>query len=59
MKFCFNLGKSCTETIEMIQEAFVDESMGIRQIKEWYRRFKNGTSKTEPCQVNADYFIQL
>ena len=26
----------------MIQKAFVDESMGITQIKEWYRRFKNG-----------------
>ena len=25
----------------MIQKAFVDESMGITQIKEWYRRFKN------------------
>ena len=32
IKFCFNLGKSCTETIE---------STGITQIKEWYRRFKN------------------
>ena len=26
----------------MIQKAFVDESMGITQIKEWYRRLKNG-----------------
>ena len=25
----------------MIQKAFVDESMGITQIKEWYRQFKN------------------
>ena len=23
----------------MIQKAFVDKSMGITQIKEWYRRF--------------------
>ena len=29
-------------TIEMIQKAFVDDSMGITQKKEWYRRFKNG-----------------
>ena len=41
----------------MIQKAFVDESMGITQIKEWYRQFKNGTSKSEPCQVNSDYFF--
>ena len=25
----------------MIQKAFVDRSMGITQIKEWHRRFKN------------------
>ena len=25
----------------MMQKAFVDESMGITQIKEWYRRFQN------------------
>ena len=35
IKFCFNLGKSCTETIEMIQMAFVGGSMSIAQIKEW------------------------
>ena len=26
----------------MIQKAFVDKSMGITQLKEWYRRFNNG-----------------
>ena len=33
----------------MIQKAFVDESMGITQIKEWYRWFKNGRTS-----VNSD-----
>ena len=47
IKFCFNLGKSCTETIEMIQKAFVDESIGITQIKEWYRRFKNARTSVD------------
>ena len=42
IKFCFNLGKSCTEKIEMIQKAFLDESMGITQIKEWYRSGTGG-----------------
>ena len=31
----------------MIQKAFVDESMGITQIKEWYRRFKNGRTSVD------------
>ena len=47
IKFCFNLGKSRTETIEMIRKAFVDERMGITQIKEWYRRFKNGRTSVD------------
>ena len=49
IKYCFNLGKSCTETIKMIQKAFVDEIMGVTQIKEWYRRFKNGRT---PSNLN-------
>ena len=31
----------------MIQKAFVDESMGIRQIKEWYRRFNNARTSVD------------
>ena len=31
----------------MIQKAFVDEIMGITQIKEWYRRFKNGRTSVD------------
>ena len=31
----------------MIQKAFVDESMGIAQIKEWQRRFKNGRTSVD------------
>ena len=35
----------------MIQKAFVDESMGIKQIKEWYRQFQNGRTSvdSDPC----------
>ena len=31
----------------MIQKAFLDESMVITQIKEWYRRFKNGRTSVD------------
>ena len=31
----------------MIQKAFVDKSMGITQIKEWYRWFKNGRTSVD------------
>ncbi|XP_025193608.1 protein GVQW3-like [Melanaphis sacchari] len=42
IKFCFNLEKTCTETIQMLQKAFGDDCMGKTQIKEWFKRFKNG-----------------
>ena len=31
----------------MIQKTFEDENMGITQIKEWYRRFKNGRASID------------
>ena len=31
----------------MIQEAFVGESMGITEIKEWHRRFKNDRTSVD------------
>ena len=59
IKFCFQLGKTSSKTIQMMQKAFVDESMDITQRKDWYRRFKNGTSKSEQCEVNVDCFFRL
>ncbi|GFX85027.1 protein GVQW3 [Trichonephila clavipes] len=47
IKFCFNLGKSCAEPIEMLQKAFKDECMGKTQIKEWYGQFKNGRTSVD------------
>ncbi|GFV00354.1 protein GVQW3 [Trichonephila clavipes] len=47
LKFCFNLGKSCAETIEMLQKAFKDECMGKTQIKEWHGRLKNGRTSLD------------
>ena len=31
----------------MVQKCFLDESMGIKQIKQWYRRFKNGRTSVD------------
>ncbi|GFX97185.1 FLJ37770-like protein [Trichonephila clavipes] len=52
IKFCFNLGKSCAETIEMLQKAFKDECVGKTQIKEWYGRFKNGRTSVDSDSVD-------
>ena len=47
IKFCSNLGKSCTKTIEVIQKAFVDESMGITHIKEVKKHVKVGAMSSQ------------
>jgi transposase len=44
VKFCFKLGKTCTETFEMFQNVFGDETM---RTYEWYRRFKDGRTSIE------------
>jgi hypothetical protein len=39
-KFCVKLGKSATETIEMLREAFGGHSLSETVVFEWYSRFK-------------------
>jgi len=47
VKFCFKLGKSFTETVQMLTQAFGDESMSKTRIYEWYNRFKKGRTSIE------------
>ena len=42
IKFCFQLGKTSSETIQVMKKAFGNESMSKTRIKEWYNRFKGG-----------------
>jgi len=42
IRFCANLGKSATETLEMIQQGFRDQSLSRTQVFQWHARFKAG-----------------
>jgi hypothetical protein len=42
IQFCQKLGDSKAETIQKIQQAFSNDAMGATQIKEWFKRFKDG-----------------
>jgi len=42
IRFCANLGKSVTETLEMIQQGFGDQSLSRTQVFQWHARFKAG-----------------
>jgi hypothetical protein len=40
-KFCQKLGKTATETYEMLQQAFGETALSRSKTFEWYSRFKN------------------
>ena len=42
IKFCIKLEQSSTETIQMSQKAFRDDSKNVAQIKMWHKSFKAG-----------------
>jgi hypothetical protein len=47
IKFCFKQGEAFTETVEMLQKVFGDETISHTRTHKSYRRLKNGrTLKT-------------
>ena len=47
IKFYANLGKSATETLEMIQQGFGDQSLSRAQVFQWHARFKTGRTSID------------
>jgi len=47
IKFCANLGKRATETLEMIQQGFRDQSLSRAQVFQWHARFKTGRTSVD------------
>jgi hypothetical protein len=47
IKFSMKLGKSTTETLEMLREAFEEYSLSRRAVSKWYLRFKAGRASAE------------
>ena len=47
IKFCVKLGKSATETLEMLQLAYGDDAMSRSRCFEWHARFKSGRTSVE------------
>jgi hypothetical protein len=39
IKFCFKIGKTATETYELLQQAYGEDAMGRTQVFDWFRRF--------------------
>jgi len=47
LRFCFHLGKTATETHEMLQKAFKEEALSHTQVFEWSAWFKRGEMSVE------------
>ena len=42
VKFCVKLGKSATETYDLLKKVCGDECLSHTQVFEWFKRFKEG-----------------
>jgi len=40
--FCVKLGKSATETYDLLKKVYGDECLSCTQVFEWFKRFKEG-----------------
>jgi len=49
--FVFKIGKTATETYQLLQQAYGEDAMGRTQVFNWFRRFKEGRTSIEsdPC----------
>jgi hypothetical protein len=47
IKFCMKLGKSATETLETVREAFGEHPLRRTAVFEWHSRFKAGRVSVE------------
>jgi len=47
VKFCFELGKTFTETFQMFQQAYGVDCLSPTQCQDWYQPFKSGRMSIE------------
>jgi len=47
IKFCFKIVKTATETYQLLQQAYGEDTMGRTQVFDWLRRFKEGRTSIE------------
>ena len=47
IKFCFKIGKTTTETYQLLQQAYGEDEKGCTQVFDWFCRFKEGRTSVE------------
>jgi len=53
IKFCFEAGKSGTETLQMVNFAYRDQALSRSNVFRWYGRFRDGREDTEDDPRNS------
>lgn len=47
VKYCFKPGKSASETLELINHAYGDDTFSCIRVIEWHKMFKEGRELVE------------
>jgi hypothetical protein len=47
IKFCFKIGKTVTETYQLLQQAYGEDAVGLTQVFDWFHQFKEGRTSVE------------
>ena len=47
IKFCYKLGKTVTETHEMLVQVYGTEAVSRKCVYDWFKRFHDGKETTE------------
>jgi len=47
IKFCSEIGKTPTETYQLLQQAYGEDAMGRTQVFDWFCRFTEGRTSVE------------
>ena len=47
IKFFCKIGKTTTETYQLLQQAYIEDAMGQSQVSDWFCRFKDGRTSAE------------
>jgi hypothetical protein len=47
IKFCVLLGKSFSETLELIKKDYLSDAYSITRVYDWHKKFKDGRKSIE------------
>jgi hypothetical protein len=67
IRFCVKMGKTATETLQLLRDAYGDEALSRARVFEWHRRFVSGRISVEDdtrsgrpsCSRNEDNVVRI